>query len=160
MLLAITDLPTGWSVDNTPQTASVSCYTNPLARVPSTAYAHVSFAQGGGTPILAEELGFYSSGPSAFTKITGTLNGCKTFTETNKGETVNGVMGPMSSPNYGDQSAAYDATLTIQGTSVNQGFVMVRKGNFITLVALGDIGSLDATKLQQFVNQAVTKVAG
>jgi hypothetical protein len=67
-------------------------------------------------------------------------------------------MGPMSSPTYGDQSAAYDATLTIQGVDVNQGFVMVRKGNYITLIALGDIGSLDAPTMQGFVNQAVTKI--
>lgn len=90
--------------------------------------------------------------------MTKTLNTCKTFTETSKGQVVNGVMGPMSSPTYGDQSAAYDATLTVQGVDVNQGFVMVRKGNYITLIALGDIGSLDAPTMQGFVNQAVTKI--
>jgi len=158
LLLAVSDLPTGWAVDNTPQSASTSCYTNPLKQVASTAYANINFAQGGSLPELAQELGLYASGPSAFATVTKTLNTCKTFTETSKGQVVNGVMGPMSSPTYGDQSAAYDATLTIQGVDVNQGFVMVRKGNYITLIALGDIGSLDAPTMQGFVNQAVTKI--
>jgi hypothetical protein len=158
LLLAVSDLPTGWAVDNTPQSASTSCYTNPLKQVAATAYANINFAQGGGLPELAQELGLYASGPSAFATVTKTLNTCKTFTETSKGQVVNGVMGPMSSPTYGDQSAAYDATLTIQGVDVNQGFVMVRKGNYITLIALGDIGSLDAPTMQGFVNQAVTKI--
>jgi len=127
-------------------------------QVASTAYANINFAQGGSLPELAQELGLYASGPSAFATVTKTLNTCKTFTETSKGQVVNGVMGPMSSPTYGDQSAAYDATLTVQGVDVNQGFVMVRKGNYITLIALGDIGSLDAPTMQGFVNQAVTKI--
>lgn len=158
LLLSITDLPTGWSVDNTPQSSSTSCYTNPLAQVSSRSYAHIDFAQGGGLPELAEELGYYASGLSSFATISKTLNSCKTFTETSKGQVITGSMGVMSSPTYGDQSAAYDATLTIQGVDVNQGFVMVLRGNYITLVALGDIGSLDTPTLQGFVNQAVGKI--
>lgn len=115
LLLSISDLPSGWSVDNTPQSASTSCYTNPLAQVTSKSYAHIYFAQGGSLPALAEELGYYASGPSSFATISNTLNKCKTFTETGNGQVITGSMGPMSSPTYGDQSAAYDATLTIQG---------------------------------------------
>lgn len=43
---------------------------------------------------------------------------------------------------------------------MNQGFVMVRNGNYITLVALADIGPLDAPTLQGFVKQAVSKIVG
>ena len=160
LMLSITDLPTGWSVDNTAQSVSTSCYDDPLKHVASTSYANVDFAQGGSLPELVQELGLYASGPSAFATITHTLNGCKTFSETSKGQSVSGVMGPMSSPSYGDQSAAYDATLTTQGESLNQGFVMVRKGNYLTIIALGDLGSLDAPTLQGFVNQAVAKIPG
>lgn len=161
ILLAISDLPTGWSVDNTPQSGvSTSCYSNPLTKAHSVAYAHVDFAQGGNLPELTQELGRYSSGPTAFTTISAILNKCKTFTESSNGQVVSGTMGEMSSPSYGNQSVAYDATLTPKGVgiSLNQGFVMIRKGNYITLVALGDIGSVATATLQGFVNQAVAKI--
>jgi len=48
--------------------------------------------------------------------------------------------------------------LTVQGLNVNEGFVVVRKGNYIALVVLGDIGSLDAPTLQGFVAKAVAKI--
>ncbi|HEX3461747.1 MAG TPA: hypothetical protein VHT49_12640 [Acidimicrobiales bacterium] len=157
-MLSITDLPSGWSVDNSPHNASSSCYSNPLTKVASTSYTHADFAKGGSLPSLSEELGTYSSSTTAFSTIASTLNGCKSFNETSGTESISGTMGPMSAPTYGDQSAAWTATLTIQGVDANQGFVMVRKGSYLMIVALGDIGALDNSTLQGFVAQALAKV--
>jgi hypothetical protein len=157
-MLAIQDLPTGWSVDNTPQSSSTSCYSDPVTKAPSLAYAHEDFAQGGTLPELAEELGYFANGAEAFSSINATLASCSHFTEQDGSQTVSGTMGAMSSPTYGDQSAAYTAAFTLQGVNVTQGFVMVRKGNYIALVALGDIGSLDSSTLEGFVAQAVGKL--
>ena len=158
-LLTIGDFPTGWSVDNSQASNSSGCYTRPLEQVPSLSYAKANFAKGGGLPELAQELGHYSSGPSAFSTITTTLNNCKSFTTTAAdGTSAKGTLGAMSFPSSGDQSAAYTATLDIEGFNVNQGLVIVRKGNYLTLIALGDIGSLDSATLQQYVTKAVAKL--
>jgi uncharacterized protein YceK len=160
-LLAITDLPSGWSVDNANITQPTSCYSDPLTKVTSSSYAHVDFAQGGSLPELVQELAVFPSttaAASAYHTITTTLNGCKSFSETVDTETIHGNLGVMSSPTYGSQSSAYDATLTIQGESVNQGFVVAQQGQFVDAVALGDIGSLDTDTLQGFVGQAMAKL--
>ena len=121
-------------------------------------HAVADFNQGGAPPVLEETLSTYASAASAFTTGITALNACKTFTTTGSGTNYSGTLGAMSSPTYGDQSAAYNANLTVQGVNVNEGFVVVRKGNYIALVLLGDIGSLDSATLQGFVTMAVAKI--
>jgi len=157
-LLTISALPTGWNVDNSTPDNSTTCYSDPVTKVPSLSYAHVDFQQGGSFPALTEELGYFANPKKAFATISSTLNGCMHFTETASGQTVQGTMGQMSSPSYGDQSAAWDATLTVEGETVNQGLVMARKGSFIALVAIGDLGSISDDGLQGFMSQAMGKV--
>jgi hypothetical protein len=157
-LLAITDLPTGWAVDNSTVAPASSCYSDPLTKVPSLSYSTDKFDQGGSTPELVEELGYYQSGPVAFSTIKSTLDACTTFTESVNGTTATGSLGATSAPSYGDQSAAYTASITDEGITINQGFVVVRKGNYVMAVALGDIGSVDTGTLDGFVSQALGKL--
>ncbi len=168
LLLSVSDLPSGWSVDNSSQSnTNGSCYSDPLKQIHSNSYAHIDFSKGGGLPELAEEVGVFSSGVQAFKEVTTTLDACKTFTESFQGQgtsgsgtqTAKGTMGEMSSPKYGDQSTAYDATISADGISLNQGFVLVRKGDTLYLVALGDIGSLDTSTLEKIVSLAISKTA-
>ena len=159
-LLAVTDLPTGWAVDNSPTSPAPSCYSNPLTKVPSVAYTDAKFTQGGSTPVLIEQLGYYTAATNDFATIKGRLDACKSFTETEGGTTASGVLGAMSFPSYGNQSAAYVATITVEGTTLNQGFVVAQKGNYLVIVALGDIGTFDQVSLQQFTAQALGKIPG
>src|ERR1035437_5841266 len=107
---------------------------------------------------MNESLAFYRSASGPFATGVKALNACKTFNTTGQSPNYSGTLGAMSSPSYGDQSAAYNANLTVQGLNVNEGFVIVRKGNYIALVVLGDVGSLDTPTLQGFVTQAVAKI--
>jgi hypothetical protein len=160
-LLRVMDLPPGWTLDNTPRTMSDSCYDDPLTRVPSTSYSHVNFTRSGGLPQLAQELSVFTSSQSAasgFSTVKGTLDGCKSFTETLNTETISGTLGPAPSPVYGNRSTAYDATLTVEGQTINQGFVMIQKGRIVTIVALGNQGAADPTTLYGFVNRAVGRL--
>jgi hypothetical protein len=160
LLLSINDLPTGWTVDNSANSpGSLSCVPADLAHG-SLHHADISFAQNGSLPILDESLGIWASAASVFAGGVTALNRCKAFTTTGSGTNYSGTLGAMSSPTYGDQSAAYNANLTIQGLDVNEGFVVVRKGSYIALVVLGDIGSLDSPTLQEFVTKAVAKIPG
>jgi len=157
LLLAVTDLPTGWSVDSNTTTPN-SCYSGPLTKISPASYAHVDFAQGGSLPELIEQLAFSTSATNSFYAIKSTLDGCTTFTEMVGGKTISGNLGPMSFPSFGDQSAAFDATLSINGKNVNQGFVVAQKSNYLTVVALGDVGPLDSALLQQFITLALGKI--
>jgi hypothetical protein len=160
LLLSITDLPTGWTVDNSPNNSgSLSCLPASLSKG-AASHAEVDFQQGGGLPVLDESIGFYASAQTTFATAVKALNGCKTFTTTGSGTNYSGSLGAMSSPTYGDQSAAYNANLTVQGLNINEGFIVVRKGSYIALVVLGDVGSLDSPTLQGFVTQAVAKIPG
>ena len=158
-LLTIGDFPTGWSVDNSQASNSSGCYTRPLEQVPSLSYAKANFAKGGGLPELAQELGHYSSGPSRVLDDHHDPQQLQVVHHDGAdGTSAKGTLGAMSFPSSGDQSAAYTATLDIEGFNVNQGLVIVRKGNYLTLIALGDIGSLDSATLQQYVTKAVAKL--
>jgi hypothetical protein len=162
LLLSISDLPTGWTVDNSSNAAgSLSCVPGSLAHG-AEADADASFERGGGLPVLEESIGFFASAPPVFAVAVKALNACKTFTTTGGGRSHRGTLGAMSFPSYGDQSAAYDANLTVQGLNVNEGLVLVRKGGYIALVVLGDVGSLgslDISMLEGFVTQAVAKIS-
>ena len=52
LLLSLSDLPAGWSVDHSNASASGSCYSQPLTKVPAVSYAHDAFLQGGSLPEL------------------------------------------------------------------------------------------------------------
>jgi hypothetical protein len=160
-LLRNTDLPAGWVVDNSPRSPSRSCYDQPLTKVASQSYGHANFAQAGGLPQLAEELADFTSSEAAaagFRAVKGTLDGCQTFTETVNTETISGTLAGVPSTGHGDQSAAYDAKLTVGGRAVNQEFVLVQQGRSLVLVALADSSPPNSGTLQGFVDQATGKL--
>ncbi len=46
MFLSVSDLPSGWSLDNSPQSSTNgTCYTDPLKQVASNSCAHINFAK-------------------------------------------------------------------------------------------------------------------
>jgi|GEM_PF-997836 len=157
-LLTVSDLPTGWSVDNSSSSSTTSCATNPVSQSASGPKAIIDFNQAGGLPELLDDLAFSTSPVAEFAKVKGALDACKSFTETNNGQTSTGNIGAMSFPAYGDQSASYSATISVDGINAAVGIVLIQKGSYVMAVGLGDLGSFDATQLQQFVTLALAKV--
>ena len=158
-ILSINDLPTGWSVNNDSSGASTGkCYSGLLKAASPLSFANVHFAQGGTTPALSQILGYYSNGSATYAKLVSTLNACKSFTITVEGHSGKGTLGQLSFPPYGEQSTAYNATIDLAGFTLNEGFALVRKGNYVTQVGLGDIGSLDTATLTKYVELAVNKL--
>jgi uncharacterized protein (DUF697 family) len=64
----------------------------------------------------------------------------------------------MSFPPQADQSVAYNVNGTVSGFNVNLGFVLMRKGDYLMLVGIGHLGSLDTASLQQFITTALGNV--
>jgi len=157
-LLSVNELPTGWAVDSSENTAN-ACNSHPLEAAPPAQEDHVYFADAGGTPALQEALATYrSSAVSAFHAVKTALDKCTSFDSTANGETVHETQGAMSFPAVGDQSAAYEASFTIQGIAASFDIVIARRGSVLVAVAEGDVGSVDVDQFQGFVNQALAKV--
>ena len=157
-LLEINEMPSGWSTLAPPETTTESCYSFPLAKVPSLSHDHVNYSKTGNVPAFSEELAYFSSGKSAFATISDTLNNCHTFALSAEGRSGTGTSGQMSFPKTGEQSQAYLANITIQGVRFTDETVLAQKGNFLVLVSLADLGPVDSVSLENLVNLAMAKI--
>lgn len=158
LLLSVTDLPTGWSVDNSKSGGSSTfngCKTFNTVNQSDTASAEFT---DGGLPVLVESLGWSPNAPALLKSGIANVNQCKSMTISNNGQTENATMGPMSFPTVGSQSAAYQMIVNIKGLNVDFDIIIAQKGNYLVLVALGDLGPPNTTQLQQFVSSAIAKI--
>jgi hypothetical protein len=173
-VLSISDLPTGWSAGPFHSSASsspspspspssselTSCYYNVLNHAPRLSFARTSFTGDGTDALLQNLIASYQSGSTAWNTVKANLDNCTSFSEEIGGETLTGTMEPMPFLTYGDQSAAYTANMGSGGYSFVQSYVIVRKGNWIALIALGDYPSVEMALLTTFVEKAVAKMPG
>lgn len=159
MVLTIQNLPPGWSktAGSTPTTKS--CYSNPIWKVPYQARARVAFQMNQSVPQLVELLGSYQNGHAAYEQVVANLNRCSSFSDTVGGEKVTGTVSPISNKRFGAESSSYTANLTVQGTVLDQEFVIARKGNTLAAVAVGDYGPVDSQLLGMLATKAMGKIS-
>ena len=162
-LLSVSNLPTGWSVDNSSSSKS-SITSGCLAGIKQAPKSEVkvsaSFANGQ-LPVLEEELVTgRSASAAAYNRLTHILAVCKHFSESSGGQTVNYTVGAMSFPPVANTSSAYSVTFSVQGVNAGFDVVVFRAGTIAGLVALADIGQVDTGQLQSFVTEAGNKVEG
>lgn len=164
MLLTVSDLPTGWSVDNSSK-SSADDTTNGFACMQpiedenkNLPNAGITFVQGS-LPQMVEGLTY--DGPTVakrFDDAVKTLDGCTDVSIASNGQTAKGSIGAMSFPTVGDESAAYAANLDLGGVSVGIDLVIARKGDVALVMFLVDGGSPDTTMLQTSATKALAKV--
>src|ERR1035437_4436167 len=160
-LLSVGQLPTGWSVDNSSSSGSgVGCLANILEPKGTKQISHAGVAldENGNTPLVTEKLSTYSNATTAYKKIVATLSACKRVSGTSGGAKTTGTVGQMSFPHYGNASAAFSLSLVIQGTTVGDDLLIVRKGNVVMGIQEADIPPLDVSQFQGFVVKALAKV--
>jgi len=157
-VLTVQNLPPGWSksTSNTPTTKS--CYSNPIWKVPYQAKARAAFQENQSVPQLVELLGSYRNAHAAYRQVVANLNRCTSFSEKVAGEKIAGTVSPVSNKRFGAESSSYTANLTVQGTVLDQEFVIARKGNTLAAVAVGDYGSVDSQLLNQLATKAMAKI--
>jgi hypothetical protein len=118
-LLSVSDLPTGWT--STPvQSPSSGSFCNASDQLKTTASGHAEadFADGN-LPIFDELVGgFRSSQTQVFAKVITELDKCTSFKD--NGSTL--TLGRMSFPTIGSESAAFQATGTVQGINIGLDF--------------------------------------
>jgi hypothetical protein len=166
-LLTVHDLPTGWSVYTKTSSSSsgtpdcLNAITAPSAT--RVAKAEAEFTGGAsGVPYLDEAIDAFPAGKAhdALLNIDNGVTGCKNISVNENGTTLTGSVGAMSFPSFGDESNAYQISLSAGQGGITIGFdiVVVRKGDLLMGILLGDLGSPDVDTLQKIVQTAIAKV--
>jgi hypothetical protein len=162
-LLAVSDLPTGWAIDNSGDDTSGApkCLATLKDSFASVKKANADFALQGSVSALTQAIGTYTTATSAsaaFDRGIGILDGCKEISFTSGGEKYTGSIGAMSFPSLGDRSKAWALTLSNSGVTIGFDVVLVLKGAEIEELALGDLGAPDTDLLKTFCDKALAKL--
>jgi hypothetical protein len=159
-LLGVSQMPIGWSVDNSSSESGVGCLANVLEPkgIKQTASAGVSFDDNGNLPVVNEKLSSFSNAATAYKKIVATLDGCRHVSGTSGGVKDTGTVGQMSFPHCGNTSQAFSESLVIQGTTVGVDLLIVRKGNVVMGIEEAGLPSVSVSQFQGFVVKALVKV--
>jgi hypothetical protein len=162
MILRVRDLPTGWAVDNSDDDDDSSgnfCGSSKDIGGDATAHKDASFAYQGNVPFLEESVGYFANGATqSTTGAIKALDKCEKLSFTSDGKKISGTLGTMSFPKFGDQSAAWDATLSYEGINIGISLVVFRKGNIVALLILGDVGAPDVDQLTALTKRAAAKI--
>ena len=162
-LLTVADLPSVWSIDNSSSDGNADrppCLQRLDSEVPTHEKAVASFVKGS-SGFLDEGIAYFGDNATAsgeFSTFAATYNGCTDMSFTSDGTKVTGSIGPMSFPNFGDQSQAWALTLTAEGTTLGVDLVLMQKGAELAELFYGDFGWLDVTELQTLAKSAADKM--
>jgi hypothetical protein len=168
-LLQLSDLPTGWSVDNSSDSGSSTpeCFKNATNfKSSEKAKAEAKFQDGSnGVPALDDEVvympGRAQTTMQAFSQL---MAGCGQISISAGGHPFKGTIGQMSFPTLGVQTQAYQMNLSTNANGLNitigYDFAVARFANDEILVfAYGDLGTPDITQVQQLASKAAAKVS-
>jgi hypothetical protein len=155
-------MPTGWSVDNSPQDtgAAPGCLKGLDNRTSEDARVTARFnGNANGIPSIQENLAHFPSGGStALARYNAVITACKTISFTSGGQTFTGTIGAMSFPQIGDESHAYQVSFTVKGITLALDVIVARRGDTAMSLIYEDVGSPDLTQVQQFATTAIGKV--
>lgn len=163
--LSLSNLPTGWNVDNSHSggggSVSGGCLTG--IKKPPKKKGDVKAAvqyEDGQLPELDETLAAGPGIPADYGEINHIFRSCKHLTISESGKTIPVTIGAMSFPRLGNATRAYGATISVDGVNAGFDFVIFRVGSILGLMYYADIGQPDPSQLQGFVSEAVNKVEG
>ena len=158
-LLGIGQMPTGWAVYNEPSNG-LGCLASILEPkgIKQTASASVEFENNGNVPAVVERLATFSNAKTGYQKIVANLNACKRLSGTTGGQKFSGTVGQASFPHYGNASAAFEASFTIQSESIAEDIVIVREGSIVMGIDEGDLPPVDTSQFQGFIAKALKKL--
>lgn len=163
-LLTLGDLPSGWTVDNSPDSddaSAPSCLKQLDVSTRSSAAVSASFIKGEGLPLLEQQLSaFADSGDTAaaYSSFTSILNKCTDLSFTTDGQLFTGTIAPLTFPNIGDQSKAWRMSFTAGGHELEMDLVLTQKGAELALFLYGNLGATDVDELATFASIALTKM--
>lgn len=160
-VLSVSNLPAGWSVNNSSSSSSgdQGCLSDVRNPPKHELKATASFAQGT-APILDEVLGAGPGSKATYSRLNRVLSSCKTYTVSDNGQSETVHIGAMSFPPVGQQSSAFALTLTVEGINLGGNIVLFKADGITGAVVYADIGTPDITQTEAFVTEAVDKIEG
>ena len=168
-LLTVADLPSGWAVDSSvsdtggggSSPGDPQCVRDVQNNVPGeTGRASVDFAQSGGLPALEEELGSFKTeadAKKALATVSKALDSCRDFSFDDSGTPVKASIARANFEQVGDESAAYRGSFSVEGVTGELWLVYVRRGATGAIFSYVNVGSADATEVQQLVAAGARK---
>jgi hypothetical protein len=157
-LVTLNQLPHGWlKASSSNNTELPGCKKSALpAKWTGQASVNFNFGALEAFPQLSEVLGAYKNVDSAFTTLTSGLSSCAHETASKDGKTFTVSITKATSSSYGDQSAAYRATI---GPSIVVDVLVVRKGDVLMVLDYGNSNaSVNQSAFQGFSREAVQKL--
>jgi hypothetical protein len=162
LLLTRSDLPSGWSKSNSKSGGASGARGCPAFDTVSNIRDSdsVVFAQSGqsGLPQLAEALGYSNDAPGVFAAGTSEFGSCKHVSFKTSAGYVPATVQTITFPEVGDQSAAYQLAIDVEGVPIDFDIVVARKGSYISLLALGALGQPNLLELGSFESAALAKL--
>ena len=161
--LSISDMPSGWTKDRSPQAANLSslggCLRNSPPKKPAGLF-QVAVAFGlHSLPALEEVLDTGKTAQTRYDKSIEVLSNCTTVRITRNGKTFTCSVDPMTFPAIADSSSAYSISLTAEGVSIDIDIIYFRLGNIYGSLSYENFSPAEGT-LEDFVDEAVSKVEG
>jgi hypothetical protein len=164
-LLTVSELPTGWALDNSAANntndTTPPCLAAVKAKVEPAAKADQDFVKGTDFPALSQHIGDFGSSSAAsspFSDMTSTLDGCRDVSFTSEGTKITGSIGQMSFAKLGDRSEAWQMVLSAQGQTVGIDLVLVQRNRELELLLYGELGSPDVGQFTALASKAVAKL--
>jgi hypothetical protein len=167
MLLALSDMPTGWatapnSKDDSSSTELCSAQLGDSLGGTKAPSAQVTFQSATASLVptqLIEEVAYVPSASAKFNRVASILNSCHSTSEGSGSQKLTLNIGRMSFPSLGDQSGAWLMSGSVSIVSISAPIVIVRKGDYLALLLLVGTGSNSASTLEGIAKTAVGKVA-
>lgn len=162
LLLTTSDLPAGWSVSPTKSSSTLGSSGCPAFDAVSNVRDSdsIQFVRSGqgDLPQLAEALGWSRDAVAVFDAGTGEISECKHLSFETSGLLASATVVPISFPQVGSQSAAYQLAIDVAGTEIDFDITVARKGSYLSLLAFGALGQPDLAQLETFVTTALAKL--
>lgn len=164
--LSLSDMPIGWSVDNSSSGGGPSnaggCLKVLGSAKPTKQSPHVNVAYEGGptAPALVESVSEGKVATTDYAHLVKILNGCTTVSLTEHGVTIKGAAGALNLPTVGQQSHAYVFNFTVNGINLGLDVVAFRAGPIIGTLGYMNIGPTDTSTIQGFADEAAAKAEG
>ncbi len=155
-VLAVTDLPTGWSTTPPSTDKKGACNKDSVNKaVPPAAMTEADFVKGSDLPLFGDQLLAYSDAATAgraLDKYVSNASACTSFKQDGTQYTI----GQLSVPPLGDRSIGYRLTLTKDAVTGVIDTEVMQRGPLLVYVGYGDF-SPDTEQLATFAKLAYDK---
>ena len=160
LLPTVDDLPFGWTIDDTSNDdtsgdTQPSCIDEVNAIVGDAPTAEVSFSSETTMEYFTDNLTSIDRAPQrTFNEIADTLDACTDVSFRNNGELVLGMIAPLPFYDYGDDSAAWQLTVTTGHALIDYDIVLVRYGDLIATYTFASLSPLDEAAFDDLILSA------